>query len=38
MKKKKSGAFQRFYNIWFVLTIVALIACILYYFLVERVQ
>ena len=31
-KKKKAGAFQRFYNIWLVVTISALIICILYYF------
>ena len=39
MKKKKPiGAFQKFYNIWMVVTISALIVCLLYYFFVERVQ
>lgn len=31
-KKKRIGAFQRFYNIWLIVTVSALIASILYYF------
>lgn len=38
MKQKKTGAFQKFYNVWFIVTMIALIGCILYYFFVERVQ
>lgn len=39
MKKKKSeGAFQKFYNVWMIVTVSALILCLLYYFFVERVQ
>lgn len=31
-KKKQVGAFQKFYNIWLIVTVTALAVCILYYF------
>lgn len=35
-KKKKMGAFDKFYNVWFIITMVLLIGCILWYIFVER--
>lgn len=36
MKKKKMKLFDKFYVIWCIIIFVALIGCILWYFLVER--
>ncbi|MDO5393948.1 MAG: hypothetical protein Q4F33_05025 [Mycoplasmatota bacterium] len=38
MKKKKMKLFDKFYIVWLIITGGLLIGCILWYFLVERVN